>query len=345
MNKRVEELMAARAPNQSGVDAAAVLKALAGSPDSTRTPSTYAYGMRVDDAYKAAQLGAANQQQREASIQNYANQAIQQDKLQFDMAMKAHDQYLAERNQLINERVAGAEMAYKRALQSRVASDIEKAKMDNERLMLDIEREKQLDALTIDVPDAGNPGQTRKMPVRAFLGSGGTGILRYLSGEGFGGKKTNETAADRAIRRKAEVYTSKGMPEDDAYLLAASKPDSSIALINKAIDKQVQGRKLEFGGYDFGTKGTDKDGKEIPKTEDEFRLELYNKYVDSYFPMLTEDSRALLKTWGPGAEGILSTPEVAGVPQDEESEEPQQAPLFSQDSIDALTRALIERYK
>lgn len=329
MPTRVEELTAMRAPNQSGVDTSAVIKALAGNPDVVATPTIYAYGMNVGDAQKEAQLGAQQQQQRELSLRDARNAAMQQDQQRFDMAMKAHAQYMAERNLAVSERVAAAEIAYKNAKMQGIPAELEAQRLANEKLMLDIEREKQMDALTIDIPDPANPGQTRKMPVRAFIGAGGKNVLSYMTGANL-----NETATERTIRRKAEIYASKGIPQDDAYLLAASKPELTFQQISEAIDMAVKNSKPKYGTANYGTKGTGPDGKPIPKTLDDYKADLYNQYVDTYFPMLSEDARAKLKVWGPGALGLLDSPPSQG---DEG--------MFSQESIDALTRSLIDAYK
>lgn len=329
MPTRVEELASMRAPNQSGVDTSAVLKALAGNPDVVETPTTYAYGMNVGDAQKEAQLGAQAQQQRQAAVQDTRNAAMQQDQQLFDMAMKANAQYMAERNLAVSERVAAAEIAYKNAKMQGIPAELEAQRLANEKLMLDIEREKQMDALTIDIPDPANPGQTRKMPVRAFMGAGGKNVLSYMTGANL-----NETATERNIRKKAEIYASKGIPQDDAYLLAASKPELTFQQISKSIDTAVKNSKPKYGTANYGTKGTGPDGKPIPKTLDDYKADLYNQYVDTYFPMLSGDARAKLKAWGPGALGLLDSPSSQG----------NDGVLF-QESIDALTRSLIDAYK
>ena len=329
MPTRVEELASMRAPNQSGVDTSAVLKALAGNPDVIETPTTYAYGMNVGDAQKEAQLGAQAQQQRQAAVQDTRNAAMQQDQQLFDMAMKANAQYMAERNLAVSERVAAAEIAYKNAKMQGIPAELEAQRLANEKLMLDIEREKQMDALTIDIPDPANPEQTRKMPVRAFMGAGGKNVLSYMTGTNL-----NETATERNIRKKAEIYVSKGIPQDDAYLLAASKPELTFQQISKAIDMAVKNSKPKHGTANYGTKGTGPDGKPIPKTLDDYKADLYNQYVNTYFPMLSEDARAKLKVWGPGALGLLDSPASQG-----------DDGVLSQESIDALTRSLIDAYK
>ena len=329
MPNRIEELASMRAPNQSGVDASAVIKALAGNPDTATTPTTYAYGMNVEDAQREGQLGAQNQARREDALQDARNAAMQQDQQRFDMAMKAHAQYMAERNLAVSERVAAAEIALKNARMKGIPAELEAQRLANEKLMLDIEREKQMDELTIDIPDPANPGQVKKMPVRAFMGAGGRNILSFLTG-----KTLNETATERNIRRKSEIYAAKGMPQDDAYLLAASKPELTFQQISKAIDTSLKNMKPKFGQPNYGTKGTGPDGKPIPKTVDEYKAELYNQYIDSYLPMLSAEARAKLKEWGPGALGLL-----------DEAPTQSNGGVLSQESIDALTRSLIDVYK
>lgn len=328
MANRIEELMNMRAPNQSGVDTQAVIKALAANPQTVATPTTYAYGMNVQDAQREGQLGTQAQQKRMESIQNARDAAMQQDSMRYDMAMKAHQQYMAERNQRVSEMVAASEMRYRQALMDKNQVEIENSRLANEKLQLDIEREKALDDLSLDVPDPANPGKTLKMPVRAFMGAGGKNILSYMTG-----KTGNETGTERTITNRAKIYASKGINEDDAYLLAASKPEATFQQISKAIDLKIKNSKNSLTGKpDFGTKGTDASGKAIPKTEDDFRSELYGQYVDQYFPMLSQDTRDKLKKWGFGA---LSTLDYDTPPED---------PLANID-INALQQALIEAYQ
>ena len=328
MANRIEELMNMRAPNQSGVDSQAVIRALAANPQVVATPTTYAYGMNVQDAQREGQLGTQAQQERMKSIQDTRDAAMQQDAMRYDMAMKAHQQYMAERNQRVSEMVAASEMKYRQALMDKNQAEIDNAKLANEKLMLDIEREKELDNLNLDVPDPANPGKTLKMPVRAFMGAGGRNILSYMTG-----MTGNETGTERTIANRAKIYTSKGINEDDAYLLAASKPEATFQQISKAMDLAVKNKKNSLTGKaDFGSKGTDSTGKVIPKTEDDYRTELYGQYIDQYFPMLSQDTRNKLKEWGFGS---LSTLNYDTPPND---------PLANID-INALQQALIEAYQ
>lgn len=328
MANRIEELMSMRALNQSGVDSQAVIRALAANPQTVATPTTYAYGMNVQDAQREAQLGTQAQQERMKSIQDSRDAAMRQDAMRYDMAMKAHQQYMAERNQRVSEMVAASEMRYRQALMDKNQVEIENSRLANEKLQLDIEREKALDDLSLDVPDPANPGKTLKMPVRAFMGAGGKNILSYMTG-----KTGNETGTERTITNRAKIYASKGINEDDAYLLAASKPESTFQQISKAIDLKIKNSKNSLTGkLDFGTKGTDASGKAIPKTEDDVRSELYGQYIDQYFPMLSQDTRNKLKEWGFGALGTLNY------------DTPPEDPLANID-IDALQQALIDAYR
>lgn len=329
MPNRVEELASMRAPNQSGVDSSAVIRALAGNPEVVGTPTTYAYGMKVEDAQREAQLGAQNQARRESAIQDARNAAMEQDRQQFDMAMKAHAQYMAERNLAVSERVAAAEIALKNARMKGIPDEIRRVQLDNEKLMLDIEREKEMDALTFDVPSPGDPSKTVKVPARVLLSTGGRNVLNLLTG-----RSGNETGTERTIKNKAQIYTSKGINPEDAYLLAASKPETSFGQISKRLQDSEKARAPKILGQkpNYGTK-KDAQGKDVPLTLDEWRSNEYSRLVDAFFPMLSEDTRAKLKAWGPGA---LSQLEGPNVPADQG---------LSQESIDAITRALIEQYQ
>lgn len=329
MPNRVEELASMRAPNQSGVDASAVIKALSGNPDIVATPTTYAYGMKVSDAQKEAQLGAQNQARRESALQDARNAAMEQDRQQFDMAMKAHSQYMAERNLALSERVANAEIALKNARMRGIPDEIKRVQLDNEKLMLDIEREKEMDALTFDIPTPGDPTKTTKVPARVLLSSGGRNVLNLLTG-----RTGNETGTERTIKNKAQIYTSKGINPEDAYLLAASKPETSFGQISKRLQDSEKARAPKYPGYqaDYGTK-KDASGKDVPMTRRDFQMSEYSRLVDEFFPMLSEETRAKLKEWGPGALSQLDSPNATGEGG------------LSQESIDAITRALIDQYQ
>ena len=329
MPNRIEELASMRAPNQSGVDSSAVIRALAGNPEVVGTPTTYAYGMKVEDAQREAQLGAQNQARRENAIQDARNAAMEQDRQQFDMAMKAHAQYMAERNLALSERVANAEIALKNARMKGIPDEIRRVQLDNEKLMLDIEREKEMDSLSFDIPSPSDPSKTVKVPARVLLSTGGRNVLNLLTG-----RSGNETGTERTIKNKAQIYTSKGINPEDAYLLAASKPETSFGQISKRLQDAEKAKAPKMLGQkpNYGTK-KDAQGNSVPLTLDEWRTNEYSRLVDAFFPMLSEDTRTKLKTWGPGA---LSQLEGPNVPGDQG---------LSQESIDAITRSLIEQYQ
>lgn len=334
MEQRVAELAAMRAPNTSGVNTAAVLKALAGNPDLVRTPPTYAYGMNVEDAQREGQLGAQNQQQREASLRDTRNTAIAQDQQSFDIAMKAHAQYMAERNQAVQERVAAAEIALKQARMAGIPAEIEARKLANAKLLHEIEYEKQLDDLKITLPDAANPGQTIQLPARVVMSTGGKNLAQFLSGV-----NPNETASERAAREKTRIYIERGLSPNGAYLMGNTNlGQTTFSLMNKAAEAQLKNEEPKYGQPSYGTKGTDKDGKPIPKTREDRKLEILNGMVDSYFPMLPTEDREVIKSWGFGAAGMFqsNTPPAAST---------EEQPLLTPEELSTITRALGEAYK
>lgn len=329
MANRLEELMALRSPNTSGADTKAVLQALAANPNIIATPTTYAYGMNVEDAQREGQIGAQNQQRREASIQDARNAAIQQEQNQFDMAMKAHQLYLAERNQAVSEKVAAAELAYKNAMMQGIPAEIEARKLANEKLMLEIEREKQMDSLMVTIPDPANPGKTKQMPARAFMGAGGKNILSAITGN-----PANETGAERLIRTRTEIYVRRGIPPEDAFLLASANPNLTFHQISKAIAQDIRNSKDQLGRPNFGSKKLP-DGTLVKRSLDDYRAELYSLYIDQYLPMLSSETREKLKMWGPGALGLLDS-----------SIEPNSSQSgLSQESMDALIQGFTEAYQ
>lgn len=334
MEKRVEELASMRAPNMSGIDTKAVLQALAGNPQLAATPTTYAFGMNVEDAQREGQLGAQAQRQREASIQDARNTALQQDQQMFDIAMKAHSQYMAERNLAVQERVAAAEIAMKQARMAGIPAEIEARRLANEKLRGEIEFEKQMDDLKIPIRNPNNPEQVFQVPARVAMTTGGKHLMSYLSGN-----NPNETASERAIRQKAKIYTDKGLPPEDAYLMAATNLANNFPLVDKAVAAEVKNKNPKHLGMkpDYGTKGVDKNGKPIPKTLEDFRNEIWQSKIDTYFAPLSEAGRAWIKSQGPGAQGFLG----------QAQEEPFKSDVgtLSEQAMDALTRAIMEGYR
>lgn len=333
MEKRIEELASMRAPNTSGVDTKAVIQALAGNPQVVATPTTYAFGMNVEDAQREGQLGAQAQRQREVSIQDARNAAIQQDQQAFDIAMKAHNQYMAERNLAVQERVAAAEIAMKQARMAGIPAEIETRKLANEKLRGEIEFEKQLDALKIPIRNPSNPEQVFEVPARVAMTTGGKNLMSYLSGN-----NPNETATERAIKQRAKVYTDKGLSPEGAYLMSSTNLANNFNLLNKAVDADIKNAKSKYRQLNYGTKGTDKNGKPIPKTLEDYRKDIWLSKFDSFFPQLSEADRTLIKNnWGPGAQGFLG-------PAQEEPFKSDIGTLSEQD-MDALTRAIMEGYR
>lgn len=329
MPNRIEELASMRAPNQSGVDASAVIKALAGNPDTVATPTTYAYGMNVEDAQREGQLGAQNQARREDALQDARNAAMQQDQQRFDMAMKAHAQYMAERNLAVSERVAAAEIALKNARMRGIPDEIRRVQLDNEKLMLDIEREKYLDGLNIDIPDPLDSTKVKSVPARVIMSSGGRNLLYALNG-----RVPGESQSSREFKTLTQNYLKQGFTPEGAASLATTDTSRVFHQIITEIDDEVKQRTPKQLGLkaNYGSR-KDASGKDVPITLDEFKKQLYNDKLRYYFGsrLSPEDLERLGQlSFGEGFTRAAQYNESSGV---------------SQESIDAITRALIEQYQ
>ena len=322
MDKRLAEIMQMRAPNQSGVDMQAVARALGGNPALVATPTTYAFGMNVADAQKEAGLGQNAQEQRARQMQDMRDAAMKQDKQLFETAMQANQIYMQERNLALHEKVTQAEIEYKKALTSKNQAEIERLALENDKLENDMIRELELDHLTI----TGKDGKT--YPLRPFLKSGSNTALEYITGNQAGG-----TPTDRRTAQIAQIYAKRGVNPDDAILLATSNMPQVYARIAKAVDMQKKAKKPEFGGTpNWGSKkGVDATGKEItiPVTESEWELEEFARQIDKNLGFLDQETRNLLKQWGPAAGAI-------GAGASQQTQDP-----FANIDIDALARALV----
>lgn len=338
MADRIEELASMRAPNQSGVDTSAVLRALAGNPEAVSVPTTYAYGMNVQDAQREAQLGFQQGQQRESSIRDARNAAMQQDAQQFDIAMKAHNQFLEERNLAIRERVAAAEIAAKQAALSRIPLEIERTRLQNEALQREIERERLMDSITIDVPDPANPGKTRAMPARIFSGQGGKSLLGYLTGT-----NPNETATERQARQTADIFKRQGFSDDGAALMA-TYGSKLYAQLQKELNRMFERTKTtDLVGNEVRNYGKNPDGSS--KTEKQFLQDNFGVLVDGMFGFLPQGDRNIIKANGPYGMSFLGGAEETVPAGGGAQAQPTQNSLLSPEDMQRLQQALIEAYQ
>lgn len=335
MPNRVEELASMRAPNQSGVDSSAVIRALAGNPEVVGTPTTYAYGMKVEDAQKEAQLGAQNQARRESAIQDARNAAMEQDRQQFDMAMKAHAQYMAERNLALSERVANAEIALKNARMRGIPDEIRRVQLENQKLLGDIEREKRIDDLYYDIPSPTDPTKTTRVPARVLMTTGGRYLMAALQGNIPG-----ESNSAKENRIMAQGYMRQGFSPEDSMQLALTDTTAVIRNALNTIDDEIKRMKPRnsWENADYGTKEDDY-GNEVPITADEYKQSRYAQLIrGSLGGRISPEGLQKFIDLGYGAG-------LSRAKQQESSTSTSTIGGLSQESIDAITRALIEQYQ
>ena len=331
MPNRIEELASMRAPNQSGVDASAVIKALAGNPDTVATPTTYAYGMNVEDAQREGQLGAQNQARREDALQDARNAAIQQDQQRFDMAMKAHAQYMAERNLAVSERVAAAEIALKNARMKGIPDEIRRVQLENQKLLGDIEREKRIDDLYYDIPSPTDPTKTTRVPARVLMTTGGRYLMAALQGNIPG-----ESNSARETRIMAQGYMSQGFSPEDSMQLATTNTAAVIRDTLNAIDDEIKQKKPRnsWEQPNYGTK-KDANGKDVPITTDEYRQSRYADLIrGSLGGRLSPE----------GLQKFIDLGYSAGSQRASQQESSTTGGL-SQESLDALAQRFIDLYQ
>lgn len=301
MPDRVTQLAQMRAPNQSGVDAGAVVRALAENPQLLQTPTTYAYGMTVEDAQKEGQLGSARQQQQHAMYGDSRNAALQQDQQLFDQAMKAHDAYMRERNLAVSEASLALEREYKRAMMSRIPAETKRLEAEASKLESDIARMKLLDETKVKMK--GHDGVEREIPLSMLYGTGNRYVLDFLSGGKVGGPTFRApSSAQQKMDQNTSFYISRGFSPEDAQYLANNNGASLISSLGKAFTKQKDDTRkaTKYGDTNWGVT-KDASGKETPRTEAQYDADTWADIVNRTFPQLSPNGRSIMLKWGPYA--------------------------------------------
>lgn len=329
-----EELMKMRAPNTSGVDTQAILRALSGQQFQ---PTSYAYGMNVQDAQREGQLAQQAAEQRLGTAQAFQKQAIAQDQQAFSNAMQAkglelqmenarlqeahrqHSRYIAERNLAINEQVKQAELAVKEAQLKGMDLQQSGLAMRNRLLELDIQRQEEMDKRTIKVGD-------EEYPMSFFNTPGGREFLKSKLGGGG-------NAASRKLSMRQEAFQQMGFSPVGAAYLSSINLEKTNSDIEKYLDKAEQALKGPAGNIVYPSTGTDEKGKPVRMTRDEWREAERAKLVREYYNFLPpEDLDKLLS-------GKLRAVQTLSGDKEESTPTPNQ-PLLSDTDIEELARAL-----
>lgn len=302
----VEELMALRAPNTSGVDTKAYLQGI--SRGVGNTPTTYAYGLRPEEVQKEAAATAQMQAQRMQNLTDATQLAMAQDKQLYDRAMQAYNVSLAERNQKFQQEVARAELGLRQAASAREA---ERFKLDAQILQNKIDGMKALDGIQVKIPNL-NAGRIKRGPDgNPMLGPDGRAIVEeadnYLPATaaiaaGIDLSKVlgvSNSPQERMAAQKAKSYQAMGIPTDDANLMALFPLDRMLESVNKNVSADLKAAKDVSGTGSYGeieTGEVDKRGRPIKraKTQEEYANERRQYYLDTQFSMLSKEARDIL---------------------------------------------------
>lgn len=301
----VQELMALRAPDSSGVDPKALVQALSAAGQAG-TPQTYAYGMRPDEVARETTATAQMQQQRYAQVMEAAKMAMDRDTQLFSNAMKAHDAYIQERNTALRSASLDLERRALEAKEKMLPHQLEAAKREAEMLGLKAEAMKNLDSLEVDIPnpDAGKPavgpdgnplldeagqpvlqGATRRIPAL-------TGQVMGLDVNTLMGLKPKKTAQEQKFEQALNMYKQMGFDEQDSFMLSQFNMGKVGEALNKNVETALKNAQdpLNLEGYGQVQEGVDKKGRPImrQRTPEEFGQDVLRRQISSMFSMISK---------------------------------------------------------
>lgn len=338
----VQELMALRAPDNSGVDPKALIQSLSAAAGQVGTPQTYAYGMRPDEVARETTATAQMQQQRYAQVMEAAKMAMDRDTQLFSNAMKAHDAYMQERNTALRSASLDLERRALEAKEKMLPHQLEAAKREAEMLGLKAEAMRNLDSLEIDVPnpDAGKPvlgpdgnpltdtagqpvlqGATRRIPAL-------TGQVMGLDVNTLMGLKPRKTTQETKVEQAVGIYKNMGFDDQDAFMLSQFNMGKVGEALNKNVEAALKNAQdpLNLEGYGQVQDGVDSKGK--PKmrmrTPQEFSQSVLKRQIESMFSMISPagqdrllQSLSTLTALEPTAPTSSSTDPTSSVNMDE----------------------------
>lgn len=286
---RVDEIMAQQRPTPQGLDARAVVQALAQQASQGR-PNTYTYGLSPKEvqAENAANAQTMESQQK-IGMQSVQN-ALQQDQQLYANAMQAHQVYLQERQLALSERAAAVEAEYKKAKMAALPFEIEAAKYKADALRRQAESEKMLDSITLPLNIGG---QVQQVPVLAAKAAG------VDIGTALGYAKDPKA---RKMQQDLGFFKNQGYSDDDAFALARhSDLNSVLQSVEKQVATQLKNAEANYQ-QNYGT--VMEGGKARPATRDEFMANERSRLLRSQLPGLSEDGmRKLMGISTPQAQG------------------------------------------
>lgn len=310
---RLAELMALTAPNISGVDARAVIPALAASGLTPAT--TYSYGMGVNEVAKESQLGMQHLDAMRNTVDTAANRALSQDAQLKEQAARAHSMLMSEKSHALQQQVHAdnvrmAERNYQLNLDKfeyqkliegeRFAMDkkakeleIEAAKYEKEKSQLNLQLlrdrvgawQKFKDA---EVPVTLSDGSTQKMRI-GTLSAMGVDLKDVLASS-----KDPKMQAYAANRQK---YLAMGVSPNSATYLAGMDLPKILTDLDKNIITDINNKaKNVMTDNAFGTYETMENGKKVVKahTAESYRTARMSQILTSLFADLPQADRDIM---------------------------------------------------
>lgn len=274
---RFEELMALTAPNTSGVDARAVIPALAQT--GLQHATTYAYGMGVQDAQREGQLGMQNLQNLRDTVSDAANRAMTQDMQLKEQAAQAHRMLMSEKDLAFRQQAHADSMAmaqknfqlnmdkfqYQKTVEGqRMAMEQKANELKMEADQLDVEKNRLEIGLLKDRADAFNAIKDVKLPVQLADGSTKDMSVMQMTAIGMDVNKALGNSTDPKIKSynaNRNNYISMGISPNSATLLAGMNINKTVMELEKNITADINAKSKNlmadspFGQYEITENG------------------------------------------------------------------------------------------
>lgn len=312
-DKRLEELMALTAPNTSGVDARAVIPALAQS--GLKHATTYAYGMGVQDAQREGQLGMQNLQNLRDTISNAANRAMTQDMQLKEQAAQAHRMLMSEKDLAFRQQAHADSMdiarknlqlnldkfQYQKTVEDqRLAMESKANELKNKAAQLDMEKGQVELGLLKDRADAFNTIKDMKLPVQLADGSTQDMSVMQMSAIGMDVNKALGSSVDPKIKSynaNRNKYLSMGISPNSATLLAGMDIPKAVMTLNKNITADINSKsKNLMADSPFGQYEVTENGQKVLKehTAESYKAAQMNMGLRLLFADLPEADREIM---------------------------------------------------
>lgn len=310
---RLAELMALTAPNTSGVDARAVIPALAASGLTPAT--TYSYGMGVNEVAKESQLGMQHLDAMRNTVDTAANRALSQDAQLKEQAARAHSMLMSEKSHALQQQVHADNMRMaERNFQFNLDKFEYQKLVEGERLAMDKKaRELEMEAtkyaaqksqleLTLLQDRVDTWGKLKNMTIPVTLSDGSTKNMSVgvLTAMGVNLKDVLPSSKDpemQAYAANRQKYLKMGISPNSATYLAHMDLPKILTDIDKNLTTDINNKaKNVMTDNAFGTYETMENGKKVVKahTAESYRTARMSQILTSLFADLPQADRDIM---------------------------------------------------